>query len=243
LAVTSATILAASGAVAAFLVSSVSACSRQITCGSNTLQRRVDTVTATFKNRHHRRVTLGVSPRDGEVREDSISKANEQRFGIIEAIAALRVDVPGLIHNATHEADYSIFSPIVVLEDARLPSFRVKGLDRYRSSLNAISSSVRAACEKQHMEILSVSPPVDGTVRVHWRMKLWLKAQYSIWRQREVVIAEGYSQYSFDPWSAKIIRHKIDITNPPMPLVESMNAHQFNHLFIGAPLVGIQQTR
>lgn len=29
-------------------------------------------------------------------------------------------------------------------------------------------------------------------------------------------IVEGYSRYEFDPWSAAIVKHTIDITNPPM---------------------------
>jgi len=102
--------------------------------------------------------------------------------------------------------------------------------------MDAIRWSVIAACEHQRMEITSVSPPVNGIVYMRWRLQLWPKSPLASAKELltptlswnhpllrtgglgEPTVVEGYSRYEFDAWHGKIVRHSIDITNPPTPL-------------------------
>lgn len=145
--------------------------------------------------------------------------------------------------DADKELDYSIFSREVVLEDARLPDFRVQGLEAYRTALGALRWSVRAASDAQRFEITAMSPPVRSSVYVRWRLHLWPKDPLApaiglltpalAWNSPllhrfgvdEPMVFEGYSRYEFDPWSAEVVSHTIEITNPPMDLADLLDRH------------------
>ncbi|CAK0868797.1 unnamed protein product [Prorocentrum cordatum] len=102
--------------------------------------------------------------------------------------------------------------------------------------MDAIRWSMSAACDRQHMEITSMMPPANGVLYMRWRLRLWprnplesakvflaptLSWNHPLLRSRvlgEPSIVEGYSRYEFDAWEGKIVRHSIEITNPPTPL-------------------------
>jgi len=168
-------------------------------------------------------------------------QASEWRLGVGHALDMLRSDVTEFFNGDDPDQDYSIFSEDIILEDAHLPGVKIQGLQAYRKAMDALRWSVRTACDRQHMEITAMSPPVNGIAYMRWRLKLWPKDPWRpakdfltpalSWNSpllhggasaREPIILEGYSKYEFDPWSAKIIRHSIDITNPPMPLADVM---------------------
>lgn len=169
-------------------------------------------------------------------------QASEWRLDVGHAMDTLRSDVTELF-SANAKPNYDIFSRDVVLEDARVPSFRIQGLEAYRATLDVLRWSVRAACDGQRMEITSMRLPVNGVAYIRWRLHLWPKDPlapakdfltpslgwnspflYSF-RASEPTVVEGYSHYEFDPWSAEIIRHTIDITNPPMLLEDLLQRH------------------
>eukprot|EP00421_Protoceratium_reticulatum_P003984 CAMPEP_0168369064 /NCGR_PEP_ID=MMETSP0228-20121227/6569_1 /TAXON_ID=133427 /ORGANISM="Protoceratium reticulatum, Strain CCCM 535 (=CCMP 1889)" /LENGTH=379 /DNA_ID=CAMNT_0008381921 /DNA_START=21 /DNA_END=1158 /DNA_ORIENTATION=+ len=180
-------------------------------------------------------------------------EASEWRLRVGHALDTLRSDMTELF-NTSRDLDYSIFSQDVVLEDALLPNFRLHGLEAYQTALDMMRWSARAACNGQRIEVTAISPPVNGVIYMRWRVHLWPKDPlgpakdfltpslgwnspllYSV-GAHEPTILEGYSRYTFDPWSAEIIRHTIDITNPPMPIVDLLR----RHLPVPAFQLGIQ---
>jgi len=181
-----------------------------------------------------------------------LQRAHSQwQMDVARAVDELRVDVPGLLKKG-HKVDYSIYSPDITLEDVRLPSFKVKGIENYRSALEMLRWSLRAACDHQQIEVTSVSGPLNGVVHMRWRLLLWpkdlllpakdflqwpstgMRSPLLMHAMREPFIVEGYSRYEFDAWSGKIIRHTLDITNPPVPLMDLLT-HGF-----ASPLRGLQ---
>lgn len=163
------------------------------------------------------------------------------------AIDVLREDMPGLFHDDDHVLDYSIYSPDVILEDARMPNFQMKGLKSYQNAVNTIKWSVPALAERAKFEIVTVSAPVDGVIRMRWKLHLWTKdplakakdffssgyANPTNWGlhdsaplAREAMIVEGYSAFEVDAWTAEITRHSIEVTNPPMPLADLIKRMQ-----------------
>jgi len=152
------------------------------------------------------------------------------------AIDVLRSGADEFFTRASGAPDYSIFSEDVVLVDQRAPSFRIRGVEAYRRTMDAIRWSLTTACDHQRFEILSVVPPTNGVLYMRWRLRLWPKNPFESARDflaptlrwdnpllrssalGEPSTVEGYSRYEFDAWEGKIVRHSVDITNPPTPL-------------------------
>mmetsp|Transcript_16352 Transcript_16352/g.28676 ORF Transcript_16352/g.28676 Transcript_16352/m.28676 type:complete len:381 (-) Transcript_16352:117-1259(-) len=152
--------------------------------------------------------------------------SSEWRLGVGKAIDVLRRDMRGLFENMPYTPDFSIYSPDIEVQDARLPSFRLKGIATYEQVLSTLQWSVRTTCDRSVLEITSVSPPVNNEMYMRWKLKLWFKdvrsllvpgfgAPNNMPSIDGPFIVEGYSRYTFDPWSAEIVKHTIDITNPP----------------------------
>merc|ERR1719410_621982 len=174
--------------------------------------------------------TASAVPRQAELSIRGVSTPNEWRLGVGKAIDVLRTDIVGLFEHEGHMLDYSIYSEDIAFVDARLPSFKLNGLNTYKQVLSALQWSAWTACEQRTFEITALSPPVNNEIYMRWRLHLWPKdvlasasgifsfgTPVSLARASLGIpfIVEGYSRYQFDPWSAKIVRHSIDITNPP----------------------------
>lgn len=159
------------------------------------------------------------------------SLTSEWRLGVGHAIDVLRKDVPALFAEEQYTPDFSIYGENIEVADARLPSFQLNGLATYQRILSTLQWSVRTACLHRRMEITSMTPPVNNEIYMRWRLTLQFKDVLapargllsfgtegkplaSTWDVPFIV--EGYSRYEFDPWSAAIVKHTIDITNPPM---------------------------
>jgi hypothetical protein len=155
------------------------------------------------------------------------TKSNSQwRLGVGRAIDVLRRDFVEIFNGGAHTPDLTIYSENLMVVDARLPSFRLEGLDTYEQVLSTLQWSVRNTCESSNMEITAMTPPVNNKIYMRWRLKLVPKDPLasargfffggkSILNADEPLIVEGYSNYDFDPWSAEIVKLTIDITNPP----------------------------
>mmetsp|Transcript_39476 Transcript_39476/g.91253 ORF Transcript_39476/g.91253 Transcript_39476/m.91253 type:complete len:358 (+) Transcript_39476:73-1146(+) len=164
----------------------------------------------------------------GATLEKKPTAQNEYRLNVGRAIDVLRRDMVGLFEKSQHVPDFSIYSPNIEVIDARLPSFQLRGLATYQQVLSTMQWSIRTACDSSKMEITSLTPPVNDQMYVRWRLKLWFKDVRSLFApafggspvisMEGPFIVEGYSRYQFDPWSAEIVKHTIDITNPPMYL-------------------------
>jgi len=185
---------------------------------------------------------LGAGQRDSrnlQLRRLSASAADDQasewRLDLGHAIDVLRRDVPAMINSYSYEPDYAIFSQDVIFEDARLPSFRLEGLEAYKTTIDMFRWSLRAACDRHKMQVMSISPPLNGVIYMRWRLQVWPKDPlgpakdffsretwswhslplYGYGAASEPTIIDGYSTYEIDPWTAKIVKHAIEITNPP----------------------------
>jgi len=121
--------------------------------------------------------------------------------------------------------------------DARLPSFKLQGLNSYKQALKTLRWSVANACEKAHLEITSLHVPVKSEIYMRWRLQLWPKdilasakglfaplGSSNPFLFSSLIgmpfVVEGYSRYEFHPWSGKIVKHTIEITNPPTYLTD-----------------------
>lgn len=170
----------------------------------------------------------------GTTLERKRSVASEWRLGVGHAIDVLRRDVVGLFGDTPYTPDFSIYSSDIQVVDARLPSFKLKGIATYQQILSTLQWSVRTTCDRTQLEITSMSPPVNNELYMRWRLKLWFKdvlgdarsllapafGSAAIIRDDMPFIVEGYSRYEFDSWSAEIVKHTIDITNPPMYIAD-----------------------
>lgn len=163
---------------------------------------------------------------------------NQYMLRVGHAVDTLRTDVPSLLTSSGglhgHLPDFSIYSQEITFSDARAPSLELRGLQTYRRLLSAMQWSVSAMCEESHLDVTSLQTPVNNELYMRWRLHLWPKnmlthakdllgpalgrqqEQHFGSMQGEPFIVEGYSRYEFDPWSAEIIKHSIDITNPPL---------------------------
>mmetsp|Transcript_115102 Transcript_115102/g.289620 ORF Transcript_115102/g.289620 Transcript_115102/m.289620 type:complete len:407 (+) Transcript_115102:54-1274(+) len=173
---------------------------------------------------------------------------SEWRLGVGRAIDVLRRDAVALFENGDHALDFTIFSEDIEFVDARLPSFRLSGLATYQRVLSTLRWSVSAACDVSKLEITATSPPVNNEVYMRWRLHLWPRDPWASakglfmaapgagnpWQSLVSspavgsglpFIVEGYSRYEFDPWTAEIVKHTIDITNPPMYLNELLQSY------------------
>eukprot|EP00931_Biecheleriopsis_adriatica_P074988 TRINITY_DN48952_c0_g1_i1.p1 TRINITY_DN48952_c0_g1~~TRINITY_DN48952_c0_g1_i1.p1 ORF type:complete len:364 (+),score=41.93 TRINITY_DN48952_c0_g1_i1:52-1143(+) len=169
----------------------------------------------------------------GTTLEKSAPVASEWRLNVGHAIDVLRRDMAGLFYDGPepHVPDFSIYSELIEVQDARLPSFKIQGIASYQQVLSTLQWSVRTTCDRSKLEITSVSPPVNNQMYMRWRVKLWFKdprallatafgTRAGLTSLGGPFIVEGYSRYEFDPWSAAIVKHTIDITNPPMYLAD-----------------------
>jgi len=160
--------------------------------------------------------------------------ANEWRLNVGHAIDVLRTDVVALFDSATHEPDMSIFAENIQAVDARMPNFQLNGLAAYKRFLAALQWSVAAMCERSDMKITAVSPVVHNEVYMRWRLHVYPKDMlasatgflhpYGGFGRGlgfgTPIIVEGYSRYEFHPWSGEIVRHTLDITNPPLSVMD-----------------------
>jgi len=164
--------------------------------------------------------------------------ASEWRLSVGHAIDVLRRDVVAL-YDTEHESDFSIFSDTIQVVDARLPSFQLSGIEGYQRFLAALKWSVGTTCEQSRTEITALSPPVNNEIYVRWRLHLWPKDMLATATgflaplststpspfPGQPFVIEGYSRYEFHPWSAEIVKHTIDITNPPMYVTDLLQQY------------------
>eukprot|EP00929_Paragymnodinium_shiwhaense_P108872 TRINITY_DN75220_c0_g1_i1.p1 TRINITY_DN75220_c0_g1~~TRINITY_DN75220_c0_g1_i1.p1 ORF type:complete len:391 (+),score=61.97 TRINITY_DN75220_c0_g1_i1:115-1287(+) len=167
------------------------------------------------------------------------SLASEWRLNVGRAIDVLRVDTVALFEeNDQHVPDLSIFDENIEILDARMPSFQLRGLQTYQQVLASLRWWVRSSCDTSDATITSVSPPVNNEVYMRWRLTLLPKDVIASatgflapWGMASSLrnmglgpglpfIIEGYSKYEFHPWSGKIVKHTIDITNPPIAILD-----------------------
>jgi hypothetical protein len=89
------------------------------------------------------------------------------------------------------------------------------------------------------MEVVATRPPENGEVYMRWRLHLWPRDVLSIFSNAEPgrpSVVDGYSRYLFDPWTAAVVTHTIDIVNPPTLLGQFLSNGQPAQAW-GAPLV------
>lgn len=182
---------------------------------------------------------LSESPRQTSLRAGTTLEerpvASEWRLGVGRAIDVLRRDMVALFEDTRNTPDFSIYSPDIQVVDARLPSFQLKGIATYQQVLSTLHWSVMTTCDRSQLEITGMTPPINNQLYMRWRLKLWFKdvlgnarsllapafgTSSSMLDAGSPFIVEGYSRYEFNPWSAEIVKHTIDITNPPMYLAD-----------------------
>lgn len=193
-------------------------------------------------HRQSLRVAVSSLERQATSSNEEQKSAKEWRMSVGHAIDVLRNDVVELFANEQHNPDFSVFSDDIVFADARVPGFELRGLSVYQSALATLRWSVFASCDKAHVEITSLRPPFNGEVRMRWRLRLWPKDVLAPAKellapalgtaiQMHSVVAgtpftlEGYSVYDFDSWSAQIVKHTIEVTNPPMFIADLLAEH------------------
>mmetsp|Transcript_136463 Transcript_136463/g.272163 ORF Transcript_136463/g.272163 Transcript_136463/m.272163 type:complete len:258 (+) Transcript_136463:55-828(+) len=150
----------------------------------------------------------------------SMQKASEWRLKVGHAIDVLSTDLK--LFGSEQMPDLSIFSEDIVFADARLPELRLQGLAAYKSIVSTLKWSLRASCDESRSEITALHAPVNGEVYMRWRLILWPKNVLASLGNNpgEPIIVEGYSRYEFDSWSGEIVKHTIDITNPPTLIMD-----------------------
>eukprot|EP00442_Polarella_glacialis_P035942 CAMPEP_0115089680 /NCGR_PEP_ID=MMETSP0227-20121206/24873_1 /TAXON_ID=89957 /ORGANISM="Polarella glacialis, Strain CCMP 1383" /LENGTH=395 /DNA_ID=CAMNT_0002480471 /DNA_START=41 /DNA_END=1228 /DNA_ORIENTATION=- len=168
---------------------------------------------------------------------DQPDQKNEYRLRVGHAVDVLRADVPALLTSSGgvggHLPDLSIFNEDIAFVDARAPGLVMSGMPMYRQFLSAIRWSVQTTCDESELEILSIKPPVNNELLMRWKLRLWPKDVMSYtkdligpslhgWESQKGMptVFEGYSRYELDPWSGEIVKHSIDITNPPTYISE-----------------------
>jgi len=131
----------------------------------------------------------------------------------------------------------------------------LKGLSTYQRILSTLQWSLTTAFDQGKFEITAVQPPVHGTLQMRWRIHLWPKDVLAPAKgfltpalgpgaflaegpdEDAPVIVEGYSRYEFDHWTAEIVKHTIDITNPPMLLADLMGERTGSFAWMPTPSV------
>lgn len=185
---------------------------------------------------------------EGTTMEKPSRTGSQWRLNVGRALDVLRRDVAGLFSRRNYTPDFSIYSPEIEVTDARLPSFKIKGLASYQQVLSTLQWSLRTTCHSSKLEITSITPPVNNDMYLRWRLKLWFKDVRSWFGIGQTLgasaeipfIVEGYSKYTFDPWSAEIVKHTIDITNPPMYLSDLMASYAApSWLTVSQPMPGL----
>mmetsp|Transcript_63124 Transcript_63124/g.162562 ORF Transcript_63124/g.162562 Transcript_63124/m.162562 type:complete len:388 (+) Transcript_63124:92-1255(+) len=179
----------------------------------------------------------------------------EWRMNVGHAIDVLRLDVSGFFKKEGYQPDFSIYGEEIEFVDAHMPTFHTHGINSYRSALATIKWSVHAAFSRASMEIVSLSPPVHNTVMMRWRLDLLPRDVFgpakdfletimrgSQWSTVLPVTVEGYSHYEFDPWTGEIIKHTVDVKNPPTfleDLVRRSSSQEVWSMTPGISLPGI----
>lgn len=177
-------------------------------------------------------------------------EVNEWRLNVGRAVDVLRADNVALFDDPTRAMDFSIFSRDVEMVDARLPGFHLHGLDAYRKLLQSLQWSMSFACESARLEITAMPPPINNNVYMRWRLHLVPRdvlapakgflqplgtANPLLLSRAAPVTVEGYSRYEFDPWSAEIVKHSVEITNPPMSLTDVLQQYTTGLLWARDP--------
>jgi len=178
----------------------------------------------------------GAALRSASAQQEGDTSGQDWRRKVGKAIDTLKADV---IASANDEADWdlSIFSQDVVLDLAQFPSLRVTGLVAYRRALDTLHWSMRSLFEGRRVEVLSISAPTNGVVYMRWRIHLLPRDHLAPARRllasmldhhpllsgnhrapEPEDVWDGYSCYEFDPWTADIVRHTIDLKSPPRTL-------------------------
>eukprot|EP00929_Paragymnodinium_shiwhaense_P056694 TRINITY_DN28381_c0_g1_i1.p1 TRINITY_DN28381_c0_g1~~TRINITY_DN28381_c0_g1_i1.p1 ORF type:complete len:236 (+),score=20.85 TRINITY_DN28381_c0_g1_i1:271-978(+) len=101
----------------------------------------------------------------------------------------------------------------------RAPSLKLVGLPAYKRFQSMLHWSLHTTCTQSKMQITSLSGPgPQNEINMRWRLQLWPRFVPGLFAPApgEPYIIEGYSRYELHPWSAEIIKHTLDITNPPM---------------------------
>jgi len=183
--------------------------------------------------------------------------ASEWRMNVGHAIDVLRTDIKDLFErkDGYDRMDFSIYSKDLEVIDARAPNFRLHGLNSYQNILQILRSVLRTSCQRIKLDLTSISPPVDNEVRIRWRLKLVpvdvLAPAKNIFQQLQPpfkrrpsplefaplgqpLVVEGYSRYTFDAWTGQIVKHTIDITNPPMYINDLIKQYNFAFNWPGA---------
>lgn len=178
-------------------------------------------------------------------------QTSEWRLAIGHAIDVLRSDTVALFEREPHAPDFSIFSEDLVIVDARLPSFRLHGLPTYQRILSTLKWSVSTTCERSRYQIMAMQPPINDELHMRWRLHLWPRdvlapakdflapafgpGAFIANEPSMPLVVEGYSRYEFNPWTAKIVKHTIDITNPPMLIVDLLKVQTGSFSWMPTP--------
>jgi len=179
------------------------------------------------------------------------------RLNVGHAIDVLRNDIQALFDDSSsRQPDFTIFSEDITFVDARLPEFPLEGLKTYKQVLSTLRWSVITACERSTVEITNLSPPVNNEVYIRWRLHLTPRdvlasakgllaplGSANPFLSASVIgmpfIVEGYSRYEFHPWTAEIIKHTIDITNPPMRIMDLLNQYTQAPVWMNPAMQGV----
>jgi len=186
--------------------------------------------------------------------------ANQWRLGVGHALDVLQKDYFAMFRSGS-SPDLSIFSQDVELVDARIPDYPLQGLATYEKVLSALRWTISSAFDWSNMEITSMTQPVNNEVYIRWKLELRPKdmlaqAKMSLLspfgfskallfaHTGELVVVEGYSKYEFDPWTAEIVKHTIEVTNPPMYIMDLLRQHAQTPMWAtpimpGAPMASI----
>eukprot|EP00930_Biecheleria_cincta_P057994 TRINITY_DN43860_c0_g1_i1.p1 TRINITY_DN43860_c0_g1~~TRINITY_DN43860_c0_g1_i1.p1 ORF type:complete len:345 (-),score=32.34 TRINITY_DN43860_c0_g1_i1:71-1066(-) len=171
------------------------------------------------------RITACVGASDEESQRPS-KTPGAYRLEIGRAIDVLRTDVTGQFDHGRERPDYSIFSEDITFVDQRMPSMELHGLNTYKRTLRAVRWAVKAVANTSRMEITAMQQPVDNKLYVRWRLRILPKellalaarGVFSSLMDDGTLVVEGCSKYEFHHTTAKITRHTLDITNPPLYL-------------------------
>mmetsp|Transcript_81393 Transcript_81393/g.233903 ORF Transcript_81393/g.233903 Transcript_81393/m.233903 type:complete len:356 (+) Transcript_81393:53-1120(+) len=160
---------------------------------------------------------------------DKQTHAGEYRLAVGHAIDVLRHDMVAFFGPEDFSPDFSIFSEDLVVADARVPEFELRGLATYQRVLSTLQWSLRNTCEGSRMEVTAVHSPEYGQLRMRWRLRIWPKDMPALAKGLfsssaspggfgEPMVVDGYTRYELDPWSGEIVKLTLDITNPPILL-------------------------
>eukprot|EP00931_Biecheleriopsis_adriatica_P094652 TRINITY_DN68281_c0_g1_i1.p1 TRINITY_DN68281_c0_g1~~TRINITY_DN68281_c0_g1_i1.p1 ORF type:complete len:376 (+),score=49.96 TRINITY_DN68281_c0_g1_i1:29-1129(+) len=202
-------------------------------------------ITGTSKWSFRRREPCSAVSRHASEKLEKSGKKQDWHLQVGHAIDVLRTDVPMILNSIDGVGgpapDFSIFSPDVAFVDARAPDFVLQGLPMYKRFISVVRWSARSMYEESKLDITSLRQPINNELYIRWRLNLWPKGVLSYakeifapsWSPHHTrvpgedapLVVEGYSRYEFDPWSAEIVKHTIDITNPPLFIADLLRQH------------------